>query len=186
MPFAKTLLAGCQSNDPESQRALYDFFRPRVFGLCRRYTQCKEEAEDVFQETFIRIFQSISQLHDIDHLEQWVRKIAVNTAVSFYHRNKRHQHQFAIEDYGREHESNDYALILSRFSDEQLIDMINHLPDGYRLVFNMYEVEGYSHGEIAEALGISEATSRSQLNRAKQVLKNRLKTIGIEKYEKYA
>lgn len=161
-------------------------FRPRVFGLCRRYTQCKEEAEDVFQDTFIRIFEKIGQLHDAEHLEQWITRIAVNTAVKYYHKNKRHQNQRAIEDNSLDFPNDDYPVILSHFSDEQLIAMINELPDGYRLVFNLYEVEGYSHAEIAELLNISAATSRSQLNRAKQTLKARLRSLGVLRYEKYA
>jgi RNA polymerase sigma-70 factor (ECF subfamily) len=165
---------------------LYDLFRPKVFGLCRRYTRCKEEAEDVFQEAFIRIFRSIAQVQDAEHLEQWIRRITVNAAVSYYHKNKRHQNLHDITDYHTQHTSDDYVLILSKFSDEQLVEIINELPDGYRLVFNLYEVEGYSHSEIADMLSISEATSRSQLNRAKQTLRCKLKAIGVEKYEKYA
>jgi RNA polymerase sigma-70 factor (ECF subfamily) len=161
-------------------------FRPKVFGLCRRYTRRREEAEDVFQEAFIRIFKSIDQVHDAEHLEPWIRRITVNAAVSYYHKNKRHQIVHDIADYGTQHANDDYVLILSKFSDEQLVDMINTLPDGYRLVFNLYELEGYSHSEIADMLSISESTSRSQLNRAKQVLKGKLKAIGVEKYEKYA
>jgi RNA polymerase sigma factor (sigma-70 family) len=164
---------------------LYDLFRPKVFGLCRRYTRRREEAEDVFQEAFIRIFQHITQVHDAEHLEPWIRRIAVNAAVSYYHKNKRHQVQ-DVSDGEVQQVSDDYVLILSRFCDEQVIEMIDELPDGYRLVFNLYELEGYSHSEIARMLGISESTSRSQLNRAKQVLKSRLKAIGVEKYEKYA
>ena len=184
MLFSKAQLARCQANDSKSQRELYDLFKPKVFGLCRRYTQSSQEAEDVFQETFIRIFQNICQVHDAEHLEQWIKRIAVNTAVNYYHKNKRHQH--AIEHNGFNHSNDDYEIILSHFSDEQLIGLINSLPDGYRLVFNLYEVEGYSHAEIAEILNISEATSRSQLNRAKQTLKNKLKAFGVLRYEKYA
>jgi len=161
-------------------------FRPKVFGLCRRYTRRREEAEDVFQEAFIRIFKSIDQVHDAEHLEPWIRRITVNAAVSYYHKSKRHQIVHDIADYGTQHANDDYVLILSKFSDEQLVGMINTLPDGYRLVFNLYELEGYSHSEIADMLSISESTSRSQLNRAKQVLKGKLKAIGVEKYEKYA
>ena len=184
MLFSKTQLALCQANDSKSQRELHDLFKPKVFGLCRRYTQSREEAEDVFQETFIRIFQNIYQVRDAEHLEQWIKRIAVNTAVNYYHKNKRHQH--VMEDNGFHYSNDDYALILSHFSDEQLIGLINSLPDGYRMVFNLYEVEGYSHAEIAGILHISEATSRSQLNRAKQTLKNKLKTFGVLRYEKYA
>lgn len=184
MLFSKSQLALCQANDSKSQRELYDLFKPKVFGLCRRYTHSREEAEDVFQETFIRIFQNIYQVRDAEHLEQWLKRIAVNTAVNYYHKNKRHQHM--VEDIGFSYSNDDYSLILSHFSDEQLIGLINSLPDGYRLVFNLYEVEGYSHAEIAEILSISEATSRSQLNRAKQTLRNKLKAFGVLRYEKYA
>lgn len=184
MSFTRPQLILCQANDSRSQRELYDLFKDKVLGLCRRYTGCREEAEDVFQETFIRVFQNICQLSDIGHLEQWIRKIAVNTAVNYYHKNKRHHH--VLESNGFHHSNDDHELILSHFSDEQLISLINSLPDGYRMVFNLYVVEGYSHAEIAEQLSISEATSRSQLNRAKQTLKNKLKAFGVLKYEKYA
>lgn len=182
--FNKSQLCLCQSHDAQSQHDLYDHFKAKVMGLCRRYTVCKEEAEDVFQETFIRVFQNIDQVHDGEHLEQWIKKIAVNTAVNYFHKNKRHQH--AEERNGYQHSNDDYELILSHFSDEQLISLINHLPDGYRMVFNLYEVEGFSHAEIAELLHISEVTSRSQLSRAKQTLKNKLKAFGVLKYEKFA
>lgn len=184
MLFTSSQLIQCQSSDSKSQRELYDFFRQKVYGLCRRYTKCREEAEDVFQETFIRIFQNIHQVRDVEHLEQWIKRIAVNTAVNYFHKHKRHQH--VMEHNGFSHSNDDYELILSHFSDEQLIALINNLPDGYRLVFNLYEVEGYSHAEIAALLNISEVTSRSQLNRAKQTLKNKLKAVGVLRYEKYA
>lgn len=182
--FSEKQLRLCQFHDAQSQNDLYDHFKAIVMGLCRRYTGCKEEAEDVFQETFIRVFQNIGQLHDVKHLEPWIKKIAVNTAVNYYHKNKRHHH--VEERNGAHHSNDDYELILSHFSDEQLVRLINHLPDGYRLVFNLYEVEGFNHAEIAELLHISEATSRSQLSRAKQTLKNKLKAFGVLKYEKYA
>ena len=153
-------------------------------GLCRRYTRNKEEAEDVFQETFIRVFQNIRQLQDISHLEQWICKVTVNAAVNYYHKHKRHTHE--NERNGFKHHNSDYELILSQFTDEMLIKLINDLPDGYRMVFNLHEVEGYSHAEIGDMLNISEVTSRSQLNRAKQALKEKLKAFGIWKYEKYA
>jgi RNA polymerase sigma factor (sigma-70 family) len=184
MLFTENQLSLCKSNDPKSQRKLYDFFKPKVMGLCRRYTKTIEEAEDVFQETFIRVFRSIRQVKDVGHLHMWVNKIAVNTAINYYHKNKRHDH--VDEHNGYHYQSEEYELILSQFSDEVLIDLINHLPDGYRLVFNLYVMEGYSHAEIAELLHIEEASSRSQLNRAKQTLKNKLSALGIIKYEKYS
>jgi len=175
---------GCQSCDPRSQRELYEEFKSMVMGTCRRYTGSKEEAEDVFQETFIRIFKSITQIKDFTYLQAWIRRTTINTAINYYHKQKRHLH--AEEGDGQHAPNEDYAVILSQFTDEQLIGLINNLPDGYRIVFNMYEVEGFSHTEIAAFLNISEATSRSQLFRAKSLLKSGLKNLGILMYEKYA
>ena len=183
MSLTPTQLALCQNKDSKSQRELYELYKANVMGVCRRYSKNKEGAEDLFQEVFIRVFQNISQLNDIERLEQWIRRITVNTAVNSYHKNKNHQH--AEERNGYHHQNDDYELILSQFSDEMLIKLINELPDGYRMVFNLHEVEGYNHAEIGELLHISEATSRSQLNRAKQTLKSKLKGLGILKYEKY-
>jgi len=173
----------CQQRDPKAQWELYGLYKARILGVCRRYTKNKEEAEDVFQDVFIRIFQNISHLKDIEKIDQWIIRIAVNTAVNHYHKNKNHRH--SEERNGHLHQNEEYELILSHFSDEMLIRMINDLPDGYRMVFNLHEVEGYSHAEIGEVLQISEVTSRSQLNRAKHTLKNKLKAFGIVKYEKY-
>jgi len=183
MQFTQTQLTQSQRNDAQSQRELYDLYKARVMGICRRYTSNKEEAEDVFQESFIKVFQNIGQVQDAAHVEQWVWKIAVNTAINYYHKNKRHD--YAEERNGHLHTNTEYELILSRFTDEMLMEMINELPEGYRLVFNLYVVEGYSHAEVAKLLHISEATSRSQLNRAKQVLKSKLNSVGILKYERH-
>ena len=183
MALSNQQLALCKNKDAKWQQDFYDLNKGRMMGLCRRYTRNKQEAEDVFQEVFIRVFKSISKLKDIDRLEQWLMKIAVNTAIKYYHKNKRHEHN--DEHDGHAQQNDDHELILSQFSDEMLIKLINELPDAYRLPFNLHEVEGYSHGEIAELLGISEVTCRSRLNRARQTLKSKLQSIGIIKYEKY-
>lgn len=183
MALSKQQLALCKNKDAKWQQDFYEFYQGRMMGLCRRYTRNKEEAEDVFQEVFIRVFRSISQLKDNQHLEQWLMKIAVNTAIKYYHKNKRHEHNDEVDGYSQQND--DYELILSQFSDEMLIKLINELPDAHRLVFNLHEVEGYSHGEIATLLGISEVTCRSRLNRARRTLKSKLQSFGIMKYEKY-
>lgn len=177
------LIILCLRKDVRAQRQLYDMYKARMMGLCRRYTNNVEEAEDVYQETFVKVFQSLEQLQDRDHLEQWIRRIAINTAVDYFHRHKRYVH--AEEDDGRHYQSNDYTMILSQFSDELLVSIISALPDGYRLIFNLHEVEGFSHREIAGMLSISESTCRSQLNRAKQALQHKLKELGVLKYEDY-
>jgi RNA polymerase sigma factor (sigma-70 family) len=183
MPESENLIARCLLKDAKSQKELYDLYKRRIMGLCRRYTRSKEEAEDVYQEIFVRVFQNISQLKNYEHLDQWIKKISINTAVNYYHKNKRHN--YVDERNGYLFENEDYNLILSQFTDDMLIKIINELPDGYRMVFNLHEVEGYSHHEIGELLNISEVTSRSQLNRAKQTLKSKLKELGVVKYESY-
>lgn len=177
------LIIRCLRKDVLAQRQLYDLYKARVMGLCRRYTKNIEEAEDVYQETFVKVFQSLEQLHDRNHLEQWVKRIAVNTAVNYYHRHKRNVH--SEESKGHNQANNDYTLILSQFSDELLIGLISELPDGYRIIFNLHEVEGFNHREIGQMLGISESTCRSQLNRARLSLQSRLKELGVLKYEDY-
>jgi RNA polymerase sigma-70 factor (ECF subfamily) len=184
MEYTIEQLEQCKQNHAAAQRALYYLYKSRIMGLCRRYTKNKEEAEDVFQETFIRIFQNIYQLTDIASLTPWIKRIAVNASVNYYHKNKRHHHYTDYPEY--DNQNDDYELLLSHLGDETLIGLINDLPDGYRIVFNLNVVEGYSHAEIGELLNISEVTSRSQLNRAKQTLKNKLKALGVQKYEKYA
>jgi RNA polymerase sigma-70 factor (ECF subfamily) len=182
--FTERQLALCKKHDPQSQQELYDLFKARVMGLCRRYSKCREEAEDIFQETFISVFNHIEQIRDSRLLTQWILKIAVNTAIKHFHRNKRFIH--ALEQEGADSQTNDHELILSHFTDEMLVDLINQLPDGYRMVFNLYVIEGYSHAEIGEMLHISEASSRSQFARAKQSLRNTLLSLGILRFEKYA
>jgi RNA polymerase sigma factor (sigma-70 family) len=182
--FTEKQLVLCKLCDAESQRQLYDQFKARVMGLCRRYCSSREEAEDVLQETFIRVFNSIAQVRDYHHLAPWIMKIAVNTAINSFHKSKKFIHE--LEQRGADHKNNDEELILSQFSDEMLVDLINQLPDGYRMVFNLYVIEGYSHAEIGELLHVSESSSRSQLNRAKQTLKNKLLALGVFRFEKYA
>jgi RNA polymerase sigma factor (sigma-70 family) len=173
-----------QQGDSKSQRELFDHFQAKVMGICRRFTKNKTEAEDVAQESFIRVFNNIQQVKDAAHLESWIRKVTINTAVDYYKRNKRHEH--ADEKNGFNHKDGEYDLILSNFTDQMIVNIINQLPDGYRMVFNLNVVEGYSHAEIAVILNISESTSRSQLNRARQILKSKLQPLGIIRYERSA
>ena len=153
-------------------------------GICRRYTKTRNEAEDVCQDAFVKVFNSISQLKASANLSAWIRKITINTAVEHYHRNKKHEH--VNENVGQDFVDDEYDHILSMLTDEMVVTLINQLPDGYRMVFNLSVIEGYSHGEIAKILGINESSSRSQLNRARQVLKSKLNSMGIHKYERYA
>lgn len=177
------LLSKCHKADAQAQRMLYDLFKARLFGLCRRYTRNREEAQDVMQETFIKIFHHIGQLATAEKLESWMKSIAINTAINHYHRTKKEENVVSLET-SPEQVTEAHLHLLT---DQMLIAMINGLPDGCRMVFNMFVVEGYSHTEIAALLNISEGTSRSQLHHAKLLLKEKLKCQDMaEYYEKFA
>jgi RNA polymerase sigma factor (sigma-70 family) len=180
---AEHLVQQCKRLDSRAQRELYDRYKGRLMGICRRYAASRDEAQDVLQEAFIKIFSRISQLDNAERLENWMVRITINTAVNFYHRSKR----YSFNDIGEVHTANeDYELIISNITDEYLIQLINALPDGCRVVFNLFVVEGYSHSEIGQMVGISESTSRSQLVYAKTLLKQKLNSAGVLRYERYA
>lgn len=184
MPDTYDLFELCKKKDAKAQRILYDLFKNRLMGLCRRYAKNREEAQDILQETFIRIFTKICQLESPEKLESWMKSIAVHTAINHYYRAKTRQLLFAPP-------SDDDSAVpvpaIENFSDDHLISLVNQLPDGCRIVFNLFVVEGYSHAEIADMLKIGESTSRSQLHHAKLLLKDKLKCHSLAHYyEKFA
>jgi RNA polymerase sigma-70 factor (ECF subfamily) len=179
------LLERCKQKDASAQRILYDLFKARLMGLCRRYSKSREDAQDMLQETFIKIFLKIQQVATADKLESWMKSIAVHTAIDHYHKSKKSDQQlYSSADY--DIAGIDTEGILGNLSDEFLISVINELPEGCHIIFNLFEVEGYSHAEIAALLGVTEGTSRSQLHHAKYLLKGKLNRIGIKRYEKLA
>jgi RNA polymerase sigma factor (sigma-70 family) len=182
MRSEKDLIKGCRENDPRAQTAFYNLYKGRLMGICRRYAKNREEAEDIFQEAFIKIFKSIRTLQKDEAVGSWVRQIVVNTAINYYHQ---HLKQANLQvDYEGVMQSNDEHLnILGQLTSEEILTLINQLPDGYRMVFNLYVMEGYNHREIGEMLEIAENTSKSQLSRAKELLRRKLKEIGIVNYE---
>ncbi|HEY0656365.1 MAG TPA: RNA polymerase sigma factor [Chryseosolibacter sp.] len=181
----KELFEQCKRLEPKAQRALYDLYKARLMGLCRRYTRSTEDARDILQESFIKIFSKLHQAESAEKLDSWMKTITVRTAIDHYHRTKRlglraySDKDFDVADY-------DYEIILENLSDETLLAAIHSLPEGCQLIFNLYEVEGYTHVEIADLLQVTEATSRSQLHRAKYLLKQKLSQLGITRYEKLA
>lgn len=181
----KELFDRCKRNESKAQRALYDLFKARLMGLCRRYTRHRDDAQDVLQESFIKIFSKLHQVDSAEKLESWMKTITVRTAIDQFHKTKRLDLQ-SLSDKEFEVSDMDYDLILDNLSDEYLIQAIHSLPEGCRMVFNLFEVEGYAHAEIAELLSVSENTSRSQLHHAKYLLKQKLIRIGIKRYEKLA
>jgi RNA polymerase sigma factor (sigma-70 family) len=176
----------CKKGDAKAQRILYDLFKGKLMGLCRRYTQSREEAQDVLQESFIRIFTHFHQLKSSDKLEGWMKSITVRTAINYYHKDKGRALMFSnVEKFANQPVAMEQSL--QNFTDEYLISLVNALPDGCRIVFNMFAIEGYSHAEIAALLHISEGTSRSQFYHAKYLLKEKLNCQNLmHYYEKFS
>lgn len=171
----EALIQGCRKGKRKAQAALYEEFAPNVMGVCLRYAPTRTEAEDIFQEVFIKIYKNIGKVRQAEALPGWIRRLAANTAIDHFHKHKKHLYHFDAHELQKEDTFFDDAL--SQLSTQELLDCIQELPDGYRLVFNMYVIEGYNHREIAERLEISEGTSKSQLARAKAKLREELKKI---------
>lgn len=161
------LIEQCKRGKARYQRLLYDKYACKVYPVCYRYAKNEEDAKDILQETFIRVFNKLSTFQDKGSFEGWIRKIAVNVAIRHYHTSLRAIDQVDIEN-SPEPISSD--SILDELNAADILEKISALPTGYRMVFNLYAIEGYSHKEISEELGISESASRSQLTRARQAL----------------
>ena len=159
------------------QYELYQRFAPKMYGVCLRYAGNVEEAEDILQEGFIKIFNKMSSFRGEGSFEGWIRRIFVNTAIEHFRRKTYLQPITEIEENTVEGK---YLSVLDKLAEKDIIQLVQQLSPGYRTVFNMYVVEGYTHKQVAEALGISEGTSKSQLSRAKLILQGLVKTF-IEK-----
>ncbi len=165
------LINGCLSKDPEAQRDLYERYSAIMFTVCSRYVKDVSEAEDVLLTGFLKIFNRIGQFKGDGSFEGWIRRIMVNESLTYIRRNKSMYLEVDIDKADREP---DYQKLDNNLEAEDLMRMIARLPDGYRTVFNLYAIEGYSHKEIADNLGISENTSKSQLSRARKLLQKYL------------
>jgi RNA polymerase sigma-70 factor (ECF subfamily) len=162
------LIKGCLKADRYSQSQLYELFATKMFAVCLRYSRNPEEAEEILQEGFSKVFEFIHQYRFEGSFEGWVRKIMVNCALQKY-RNKPHLHIIGnIESENIEYWENED--ISSRLGAKELVKMIQQLPPAYRMVFNLFVFEGMKHREIAELLGISEGTSKSNLSDARAIL----------------
>ena len=161
------LIKGCLRRDPSAQKHLYDFYSSRMYSLCYRYVKNSMEAEDIIVTAFLKIFDKIQQFKSEGSFEGWIRRIVVNEALTFLRRNRSMYLETELEQADREP---DYNALSDHLEEEDLLKMIQELPTGYRIVFNLYAIDGYSHKEIAEQLGISENTSKSQLSRARAYL----------------
>jgi RNA polymerase sigma-70 factor (ECF subfamily) len=166
------LVRGCIDKNPKAQKVLFERFSRKMMGVCLRYADRSEEADDMLQNGFIRVFEKIETFRGTGSLEGWVRKIMVNEALTFLRKNKAMRMNIDIEDAKYLVPGNNH--VGEKINEKDLLKMIQQLPTGFRTVFNMYAIEGYSHKEIAEQLGITEGTSKSQYSRAKTHLQNRI------------
>jgi RNA polymerase sigma-70 factor (ECF subfamily) len=173
MHFDEDFIERCLSNDSKAQEAFYRCFAPKMFGICLRYARNQMEAEDVMQEGFIKVFKHLKDYRNDGSLEGWIRRTMVNTAINFYKKKIKHQKDVSLDH--TEPISDEEENAIDKLSALELLEMIRELPDGYRMVFNLNVIEGYTHREIGTMLNISENTSKSQLSRARGVLQEKLK-----------
>lgn len=167
------LVKGCVEGKPSAQQYLFDKYSRKMMGVCLRYAEDNQEAEDVLQEGFIKVFSAISSFNGKGSLEGWIRKIMVNTALDSYRKNSATKYAQEISEMDHVLGTNDY--ILENMEVEGLLNILRKLPEGYRMIFNMYAMEGYTHKEIGERLGISINTSKSQYSRARAYIQKMLK-----------
>lgn len=170
-PTDELLVRGCLRDDPRSQELLYGRHARRMYALCLRYARHELEAQDLLQEGFIRVFEKLGEFRMEGSLEGWIRRIMVNTAINHYRRKAFQQERFGLEHVPEMPVS---GLAVESLGEAELLEMVAALPDGYRLVFNLFAIEGYDHGEIASMLGCGESTSRSQLAKARRMLQQRI------------
>jgi len=166
------ILKGCQADNAHYQKELYSLFAPTMFGICLRYASDYHTAEDILQDGFVKVFRNIKKFRGEGALEGWIRRIFVNTAIEYYRKTAR-SFRFSPLEIVAEKSFDDVSLLDLELN--ELLSLIQKLPDGYRLVFNLYINEGFSHDEIAKKLNINIGTSKSQLARAKKYLRKLIK-----------
>jgi RNA polymerase sigma factor (sigma-70 family) len=166
------IIQGCLENKASAQEKLYALYSRRMMAICLRYTRSRFEAEDIFHEAFVKVFRNIHTWQG-GSFEGWMRRIFVNTAINHYRQNRKYF----------DHVDSSYAEtmlsstdnVIAELSNQDLLETVSRLPEGYKLVFNLHVVEGYNHNEIAEMLGIAEGSSKSQLSKAKAHLQKLIK-----------
>jgi RNA polymerase sigma-70 factor (ECF subfamily) len=166
------IVKGCLRGDAGSQKALYEQHAGRMMSLCLRYMGSRQEAEDVFQEGFVRVFEKLHQFSGTGNLGGWIRMVIVNTALVQLRKNRKMNYDDSLE--ANEQSNAGDPEVLSAISHAELMALIGSMPSGYRTVFNLFAVEGYGHKEISEMLGISENTSKTQFLKARNFLSKKL------------
>ena len=171
----REIIKKCIRNDSWAQKELYNLFASKMLSICHRYAKSKDDAEDIFQEGFLKVFENLHQVKNVDSMEWWMKRIFINEALKLYNKNKRIS---LVEDLSllRQGLSVEYS-VLDKLSTEEITRLIQKLPDKMRMVFNMYVIEGFSHNEISEMLNISEGTSKSNLHDARKTLQRKISAL---------
>jgi RNA polymerase sigma-70 factor (ECF subfamily) len=179
------IIKGCKNGEPWAQKLVYEQHASTMLSVCIRYTGDYETARDLLQEGFIKVFTKIDSYTGMGAFAGWLRRIFITTALEFLRKNDALKLSTDITELDYKLEESNHNVVDEITADE-LLNCVAKLSDGYRTVFNMYAIEGYSHAEIAEVLGISENTSRSQFMRARNILQKNVETLlGKEYAEQY-
>ena len=173
------MLKGCKAHQEKAQKYLFDRYSRIMTGVCMRYADSYEEAQDIVQDGFIKVFKKIGLFSGTGSLEGWIRRIMVNTSLDYLRSIKNQRFNVSVDDV--EYMLKENQEILSSMQADDLLGIVKTLPTGYRTVFNMYAIEGYSHKEIGELLEISENTSKSQYSRARTLLQKKLEEMNIKR-----
>lgn len=172
------ILVGCLGKKASAQKKLYDYLSPRMMGVCMRYSDSVQEAEDVLQDGFVKLFDKLETFGGTGSFEGWARRLFVNTALDAIRKKKKYKYDKSIDDVAFMLNSNDY--IEESLAADDLMKILQKIPVGYRTVFNLYAIEGYSHKEIAEQLSITVSTSKSQYSRAKSLLRSIIEKLDLK------
>ena len=172
MDSLDNIIKGCLKGDRKCQEQLYKMFSTRMFGLCLQYANNYDDACDILQEGFIKVYRKLDQFSGKGSFEGWIRRIMINTALERY---RSQLHLYPLTDNIVTRDEMMYEEVFEKLSADDLIKLVRELPPRYRMVFNMYAIEGYHHKEIAETLGIKVGTSKSNLSRARDILQKKVK-----------
>lgn len=169
------LIQGCIAARPKAQKALFDIYAPKLYVVCLRYLKDQMRTQDVLQDTFVKIFAHIGNYKSEGAFEGWLKRIAVNTCLDQLRKDKKLLTDVSLDDVSHKLAHQDYSA--EKLMADDLLKLVQALPDGYRTVFNLFAIEGFSHQEIAQQLSISESTSKTQYLRARAYLKERIENI---------
>ena len=171
------LIAACLRDERWAQKELYESYYGKLLAVCVRYSNNYEDARDILNEGFVKVFRYLERYQVGTSLESWMKRIMINTSIDFYRKEIRHRSEDIDTAQYKVVEDKD---VISNFTAQEILKSIQKLPPAYRAVFNLYAIEGYSHKEVAESLGITESTSRSNLVKARTKLKELLEELGIK------